>query len=89
MTAQDFLNMTRYEFVLKQKERVKAERQRVNEQRAQAWYIAMLQRQPKLPELTEILISDEPAKPAEMTDEQMLNKAKMLNAMYGGDFIEV
>ena len=89
MNAQEFLSLTRYEFVVKQKERVKAERLRVNEQRAQAWYIAMLHRQPKLPDLADILISDEPAKPVEMTDEQMLTKAKMLNAMYGGDFIEV
>lgn len=89
MSAQDFLNLTRYEFVIKRKERDKAEIQRINEQRAQAWYVAMLERQPKLPDLKDILLSNEPAHPPAQTPEQMLASLRMITMVMGGKITEV
>jgi hypothetical protein len=89
MSVPDFLGLTRYEFYIKRKERDKSEIQRINEQRAQAWWIARMTRFNPFPELDDILIQDSKIESTEMTDDQMMQKAKMLNAMYGGDFVEV
>ncbi|MDF2510470.1 MAG: hypothetical protein K0S04_336 [Herbinix sp.] len=49
----------------------------------QAWLTANWQRAKKMPNLDKVLKTNKP-KQKEMTDEQMLNQIKALNAMFGG-----
>jgi len=39
--------------------------------------------------LQDVLISDEPKQPKEQTPEQMLEKARLINAALGGDEVEI
>lgn len=54
-----------------------------------AWNTAALSRQDKIPDLKTLLIDDSPKKSEPMTDEQMLAKARVLNALWGGEVLEV
>lgn len=47
-----------------------------------AWLTAAYTRAKKLPDINQILRTTEPR---EMTDEEMLEKVKLLNAMLGGE----
>lgn len=65
----------------------------------QAWYTARLMRSEELPELSEVLKSLEPQKKPkpkkenkEMTAEELeglVKHFKMLNASFGGEFVEI
>jgi hypothetical protein len=49
----------------------------------QAWLTANWHRAKRMPNLDKVL-NQSKEKPKEMTDEQMLNQVKALNAMFGG-----
>jgi hypothetical protein len=49
----------------------------------------MLERQPKLPYMKDILIGDEPAQPVAQTPEQMLASLRMITMVMGGTITEV
>ena len=64
---------------------------RRNELMFAAWHCAAIARQKTLPELDDLLINpdEKPEPKKEQTDTDMLNMCKMLNAMYGGEVVEV
>lgn len=53
-----------------------------------AWHIEALARQKRLPVLSS-LIKDEKPIGRQQSDEEMMNMAKLLNAAFGGEVIEV
>jgi hypothetical protein len=63
---------------------------RRNELMFVAWHTAALSRQNRLPEFKS-LIQDEDEQPEEMemSDDEIMNRCKLLNAALGGRFIEV
>jgi hypothetical protein len=89
MSPSEFWKLSPFEFYWIVKGFQKRQIQKRNEMSAQAWVNAKLVRANKIPELSSILISeDKPVKPRVMTDEQMMAMAKVLNAAFGGEFVE-
>jgi len=85
----EFWKLTYAEFIEIYRGHVSAHRQRINEMLSGAWHVAALSRQPKLPDLQSILLSDEPDKEQEkpqpkQTSEQMFAMLRALNAAMGG-----
>jgi hypothetical protein len=69
---------------------VKRSRKRTNELIFAAWNVERFHRERGAIPLASVLIDEEPnTKPKEMTDDQMLAMARILNAAYGGDVVEV
>lgn len=64
---------------------------RRNELMFAAWHTAAIARQKTLPELDDLLIDPDkkPEPKKEQTDADMLNMCRMLNAMYGGEVVEI
>lgn len=69
----------------------KREINRVNELLYLAWHIAALERQKKLPSLKSLMQKvDEKAKPhKEQTVDEQIAMCRLLNAAFGGEFVEV
>lgn len=76
--------MTFAEFVEYVKGYSRKNRQRINELIYLAWHIEAFHRERgRLPSLESLLIQDE-IEPKQMTDDQMMAMARVLNAAYGG-----
>lgn len=91
MDPDTFWKMTPAEFMVKAEGYRRAKTEKVNELLFLAWHVAYFVREPKPPNLKEVLINDE--KPVQehkaQTPEQMVAACKLITAALGGSFIEV
>ena len=60
----------------------------LNEQLYLAWHIVALDRSKRLPNLKKILVTKDIEKSQKDSDQEMLNKVKKLNEMFGGKVIQ-
>jgi len=68
--------------------RIRNQKRKMNELVFLAWHTEALARQKRLPALSS-LIKDEKPTGRQQSDEEMMNMAKLLNAAFGGEVIEV
>lgn len=68
--------------------KIKSQKRRMNELLFLAWHIEALARQKRLPALSSLLKEEKPSG-RQQSDEEMLNMAKLLNAAFGGEVLEV
>lgn len=68
--------------------RIRNQKRKMNELLFLAWHTEALARQKRLPALSS-LIKDEKPTSRQQSDEEMMNMAKLLNAAFGGEVIEV
>lgn len=68
--------------------KIKSQKRKINEMLFLAWHIEALARQKRLPALSN-LVKDEKASGRQQSDEEMMNMAKLLNAAFGGEVLEV
>ncbi|QRN84837.1 hypothetical protein JR334_07565 [Clostridia bacterium] len=68
--------------------RIKSQKRKMNEMLFLAWHIEALARQKRLPALSS-LIQEEKTNGRVQSDEEMMNMAKLLNAAFGGEVLEV
>jgi hypothetical protein len=89
LNPQEFWDLTYAEFAQLVEGYSCRRQERVNELIYLAWHIEAFHRQPgKLPDLNSLL--HEPSKPQkQQTEEEMLAMAKMLNAAFGGEVVEI
>jgi hypothetical protein len=89
MTPVEFWRLTYAEFIGMQRGFVRRDKRRYNERLQQAWYTARLVRlKGEMPDLESLMLNEDPA-PRQMTDDQMMAMARVLNAALGGREIEV
>jgi hypothetical protein len=85
MMPADFWALTYAEFRTCLKGHTRTLYRRANEMIYTAWHTALFTRQPELPALKDVLLDEESTgEPREMTDEQMFNMCRLLNAAFGG-----
>jgi len=63
---------------------IERSRRAINESRYQSWHIAQWISKHNQPDLDAFLINNKPAKPKQQTDEEMMARARLLNALFGG-----
>ena len=83
-----FWEYTYAEFAMKYRGYMKRYTAHQNDIITLAWCTARLSRSTPIPELETLLIKNDPVQKVQ-TAEQMLAMGKALNAMFGGEFIEV
>jgi len=92
MMPSAFLDLTRAEFVMKRDGYIERKRREINEARHRAWHTAHWILHHDAPELDKYLISDKrddaPKEEPKQTNEQILARVKLLNAMLGGTEVE-
>jgi hypothetical protein len=88
----EFWRLTCAEFVEMYDGYVRRQKNRINELIYLAWHVEAFHRQPKaLPDLQSLMLDVDESRrvtPKRMTDEQMMAMAKVLNAAFGGEFVE-
>lgn len=83
----EFWGLTFSEFIQMAEGYTRRQKREINNYIAGAWYSAILARQKQIPKLNSLL-QEESAK-KQQTDDEMLTMAKLLNAAFGGEVIEV
>ena len=68
--------------------KIKSQIRKMNEMLFLAWHIEALARQKRLPALSS-LVKEEKTTGRQQSDEEMMNMAKLLNAAFGGEVLEV
>lgn len=68
--------------------KIKNQKRKMNEMLFLAWHIEALARQKRLPALSS-LAREEKTTGRQQSDEEMMNMAKLLNAAFGGEVLEV
>jgi len=68
--------------------RIRNQKRRMNEMIFLAWHIEALARQKRLPALSSLLKEDK-ANSRQQSDEEMMGMARLINAAFGGEVIEV
>jgi hypothetical protein len=84
----EFWSLTFAEFMQMVEGYTRRQKREINYHIAGAWYSAMLSRQKQIPKLNSLLQDDTTAR-KQQSDEEMMTMAKMLNAAFGGEVIEV
>lgn len=88
MLPSAFYDLTRAEFIMMRDGYVERKRRDINEARHQAWHTAHWILHRDAPELEKYLITDKrndaPKEEPRQTNEQILARVKLLNAMLGG-----
>lgn len=88
MKPEAFWQLTYVELLTMIEGRARNKRSRLNELIFLAWHVEALARQKRLPALGSLLIEEKTTKKRQ-TDEEMMNMARLLNAAFGGEVIEV
>jgi hypothetical protein len=85
---EEFWQLTYAEFVAIAEGRIRHEQRKMNEMIFLAWHIEALARQKRLPSLGSLL-KEEKISGRRQSDEEMMSMARLLNAAFGGEVIEV
>nr|WP_276318556.1 phage tail assembly chaperone [Gudongella oleilytica] len=88
LKPEEFWQLTYAELLTLADGRIKSQKRKMNEMLFLAWHIEALARQKKLPALSSLL-KDDKTTGKQQSDEEMMNMAKLLNAAFGGEVIEV
>ena len=80
----EFWALTRAEFIVMRNGHIERQRRAINESRYQAWHIAQWINNRNAPDMDKFLINNEKPKPKQQTDDEMIAKARLLNALFGG-----
>jgi hypothetical protein len=86
MRPEEFWKLTPYEFQTMIEGHTNKQKNKYNDLKGLAWYIAVLSRAKEIPELEKLLGESTPKK--EQTPEEMVAIARILNAAYGGEETE-
>ncbi len=85
----EFWALTYAEFAAMAEGYARAQKRRTNELVYLAWHVAALSRQPKLPELSSLMQTEDETRKRDQTPDEMLTMVRMLNAAMGGVEVEV
>jgi hypothetical protein len=89
LLPREFWALTYAEFAAMAAGYARAQRRRTNELVYLAWHVAVLSRQPKLPELSSLMQTEDDSRKKDQTPDEMLTMVRMLNAAMGGTEVEV
>jgi hypothetical protein len=88
LRPEEFWLLTYAELVSMAEGRIRNQKRRMNEMIFLAWHIEALARQKRLPALGNLL-KEEKSNGRQQSDEEMMGMARLLNAAFGGEVIEV
>jgi hypothetical protein len=89
LLPREFWALTCTEFAAMAEGYARAQKRRTNELVYLAWHVAALSRQPKLPELSSLMQTEDDRRKKDQTPDEMLTMVRMLNAAMGGVEVEV
>ena len=89
LLPREFWALTPAEFAAMAAGYARTQRRRTNELVYLAWHVAAFSRQPKLPELSSLMQTEDDSRKKDQTPDEMLTMVRMLNAAMGGVEVEV
>lgn len=89
MQPDQFWLLTFSEFETMMDGYMRRRKEQINDLLYQAWHTAVFYRCKEMPKLDSIMIGDEKPAKKRQTDEEMMAKARLLNALFGGTEVTV